>query len=240
MQNLKHQKIFTSDFNPRAQPIIQLPQSDILLPQSLSLDFIQYAFANHHEWQVEPIFAKSFPSDFSSYFNYKPAAVFVPLVQRDSGLSMLFTKRSKHLQNHAGQICFPGGRAEEKDKDEIETALREMQEEIGVHPKYIDLIGTHPSFVTVSQFIMKPVIGYLKPGFNIIPDTNEVEQVFEVPLSILMDPTQHRLHSLPMKIGNERFYFSITWQQHFIWGATAILIRNLYRFLHSAQNALKP
>lgn len=242
MQDTKqnYQTILRPDFNPRTQPIVQLPESDLLLPQTLSLEFIQNAFANHHKWQVEPIYAKSFPSDFSKYIQYKPAAVFVPLVQNESGLSMLFTKRTQHLQNHAGQICFPGGRAEASDKDSIATALREMHEEIGIEPKYINLMGTHPKYITVSKFIMEPVIGSLKPGFSIAPDANEVDQVFEVPLSVLMDPNNHILHSLPRQIGYEKFYFSMTWEQHFIWGATAALIRNFYRFLLSAQNSLKP
>lgn len=231
---------FSREFNPRTQPVVETPQTELLLPQTLTLDFIQHAFAKQHKWQVEPIYVRSFPTDFTKYAQYKPAAVFLPIVQNGDDLSLLFTKRAQHLQNHAGQICFPGGRAEATDKNSVDTALREMHEEIGVHPRFINLMGTHPSFITTSRFIMEPVIGSLKPGFSIVPDSNEVEQVFDVPLSVLMDPSQHVLHSLPVRVGYEKFYFSMTWQQHFIWGATAALVRNFYWFLLSAQKHLKP
>src|SRR5690606_23404814 len=110
----------------------------------------------------------------------------------------------------------------------IAAALRETYEEIGVGPEFIRCIGTQPGFLTSTRFTMKPVIGQILPGFTLVPNTSEVAEVFEVPLSVLMDTTLHRLHRANLPGGGHRFYFSITWQSYFIWGATAALIRNFY------------
>src|SRR5690606_6594345 len=202
---------------------------------SLQLDFICSAFDHPVEWEVEPVFSDSFQADDLEAQGVIHAAVFFPLVQRPSGLHVLFTRRASHLYDHAGQISFPGGRIEPSDHDAIAAALRETYEEIGVAPDFIRLIGTQPGFLTSTGFTMKPVIGLIRPGFTITPDTTEVAEVFEVPLSVLMDTGLHRLHEAQLPGGGHRFYFSISWKSYFIWGATAALIRNFYHYLAAAQ-----
>ncbi|NYT77819.1 CoA pyrophosphatase [Alcaligenaceae bacterium] len=231
--------VVTPGFDPQSQPVVP---ADLLAPlsqDSIQLDFICSSFGRSIDWKVEPIFTESFSADLLHPAGVVQAAVFVPLVQRPSGLHVLFTKRASHLYDHAGQICFPGGRIERTDRDAVAAALRETYEEIGVAPEFIQLIGTHPSFLTSTRFTMTPVIGVIRPGFTITPDTTEVAEVFEVPLSVLLDPRLHRLHQANLPDGGHRFYFSITWQSYFIWGATAALIRNIYHYLSAAELKIK-
>lgn len=167
------------------------------------------------------------------------ASVLVPLVQRDE-LTVLLTQRTEHLTDHAGQISFPGGRAEPEDADEVATALREAQEEIGLDPSVVEVLGRLPIYTTGTGFIVTPVIGLLPPDQPLSPDPNEVADVFEVPLSFLMNPAHHRRHQVEVE-GNRREFLSMPWQgrlhehghdrHYFIWGATAAMLRNLYRFL---------
>src|SRR3546814_114306 len=212
-----------------------------LMDTSLTLDFICKAFASQVDWQVEPVFSHSFHTDdMPIQKGVIQAAVFFPLVQRPSGLHVLFTRRASHLYDHAGQISFPGGRIEPRDLSAAAAALRETQEEIGVGPEFIQLIGTQPSFVTSTRFTMKPVIGLIRAGFTITPDETEMAEVFEVPLSVLMDAHQHHLHRANLPGGGHRSYFSITWQSYFILCATGALIRNFYYYLASGQIELRP
>ncbi|OWT65782.1 CoA pyrophosphatase [Candidimonas nitroreducens] len=223
-------------FDPLTQPVVAV--ADIppaLLPSTLELDFIRLAFGQTVPWQVEPVFADSFGSDFSHFTNTVQAAVFIPLVQRPKGLQVIFTRRASHLHDHAGQISFPGGQVDRLDRDAIAAAIRETHEEIGIAPRYLEPIGTHPVYLTSTRYTMLPVIGLVLPGFSIAPNKTEVAEVFEVPLAVLMNPGAHRLHKAQLPDGNYRYYFSITWQGHFIWGATAALIRNLYHYLAAAQ-----
>lgn len=230
-------RVVRPSFDPSKQPIVSSPVLQALAPASLQLDFICSTFLRPVHWQVEPLFAKSFLDPKSHRDNVVPAAVFMPLVQRPTGVHVLFTRRALHLYDHAGQICFPGGRIEPADADEVAAAIRETHEEIGVSPEYIHPIGVQPGFVTTTGFTMTPVIGELRPGFTVTPDKSEVAEVFEVPLSVLMDTAQHHLHRTHLGDGNDRYYFSITWQSYFIWGATAALIRNFYHYLAAAQSA---
>lgn len=225
-------------FDPMVQPVVAGQVLQPLSAASLQLDFIRQAFGRPIQWQVEPIFNGSFDKDFSHRTDVVQAAVFFPLIERPSGLHVLFTRRASHLYDHAGQISFPGGRIEASDRDAIAAALRETYEEIGVGPQFIQLIGTQPSYLTSTRFTMKPVIGQILPGFTITPDLSEVAEVFEVPLSVLMDTTMHRLHKARLPDGGYRYYFSISWQSYFIWGATAALIRNFYHYLAAAQAEL--
>lgn len=231
--------VVTPGFDPQSQPVVPADMLAPLSQDSIQLDFICSAFGRSIDWKVEPIFTEAFSADLLLPTDVVQAAVFVALVQRPSGLHVLFTKRASHLYDHAGQICFPGGRIEHTDRDAIAAALRETYEEIGVAPEFIQLIGTQPSFLTSTRFTMKPVIGLIRPGFTITPDSTEVAEVFEVPLSVLMDPRLHRLHQANLPGGGHRFYFSITWQSYFIWGATAALIRNIYHYLSAAELKIK-
>jgi 8-oxo-dGTP pyrophosphatase MutT (NUDIX family) len=164
----------------------------------------------------------------------------MPLVQRDAGLHVLFTRRAAHLHHHAGQISFPGGRIEPSDSGPVAAALRETREEIGVDRHFVQVIGTQPTLLTTTHFLMTPVIGELLPGFRVRPDESEVAEVFEVPLAVLMDPARHVLHQLETSHGHGRCYFAIPWESRFIWGATAILIRNFYHFLAASQGIAIP
>ena len=234
-------------FDPQAQPVIAPNLVLNPLPDSaLQADFITQAFSRNIEWQVEPVFAKDFlvhrdPETgllLPDHSGMIPAAVFFPLIQRENGLHVLFTRRTDHLTSHAGQICFPGGRIELHDADVIAAALRETHEEVGIGPDYIELIGTQPGFITSTGYTMQPVIGLVKPGFVVQPDQSEVAEVFEVPLSYLMDPRQHQLHQATLPDGRQRLYFSMPWNNYFIWGATAALVRNFYHYLAAAHNQL--
>jgi 8-oxo-dGTP pyrophosphatase MutT (NUDIX family) len=237
---IRDRRVVVPGFDPQTQPIVATKALVPLSPATLELDFICAAFNSPVDWHVEPVFSASFSSNFLDCNDIVRAAVFVPLVQRPSGLSVIFTRRSPQLYDHAGQISFPGGRIEPSDRDAIAAALRETQEEIGVAPQFVQLIGTQPGFLTSTRFTMQPVIGLVRPGFTITPAPDEVAEVFEVPLSVLMDPARHRLHQAQLAGGGHRFYFSITWHSYFIWGATAALIRNFYHFLAAAQTGLDP
>ncbi|MFA5488150.1 MAG: CoA pyrophosphatase [Candidimonas sp.] len=226
--------IVSAGFDPLVQPTVACGALAPLPLPALELDFIDRAFARTFTWKVEPVFTDSFSIEGQEPRDVKAAAVFFPLIQRSDGLHVLFTRRATHLSNHAGQISFPGGRIEASDQDAVAAALRETQEEIGVGPEFVRLIGAQPSFLTSTRFAMKPIIGELRPGFVLRPDASEVAEVFEVPLSFLMDTSKHRLHMVQLPSGNSRYYFSITWESYFIWGATAALIRNFYHYLAAA------
>lgn len=229
-----------TSFDPQIQPVLPSAPLPALPPECLRLDYIRQAFLRPVDWRVEPLFAQAFTPGGDAHARARQAAVLMPLVQRDAGLHVLFTRRAEHLHHHAGQVSFPGGRIESSDSDPIAAALRETREEIGVERRFVQVIGTQPTLLTTTRFLMTPVIGELLPGFHIRPDESEVAEVFEVPLSVLMDPDRHVLHRLETSLGHGRCYFSIRWESHFIWGATAILIRNFYHFLAAAQGLAAP
>ncbi|WP_368640522.1 CoA pyrophosphatase [Castellaniella ginsengisoli] len=229
-----------ANFDPQVQPVLPSAPLPPLPPECLRLDAIRQAFQHPVDWRVEPLFAQSFVPGGDSYARARQAAVLMPLVQRDTGLHVLFTRRAAHLHHHAGQISFPGGRIETSDRDPVAAALRETHEEIGVEQRFIQVIGTQPTLLTTTHFLMTPVIGELLPGFHLHPDEAEVAEVFEVPLAVLMNPDRHVLHQMATSLGHGRCYFAIRWQSYFIWGATAILVRNLYHFLAAAQGIAAP
>lgn len=170
------------------------------------------------------------------------AAVLVPLVQRADGLHVLLTQRTDHLRSHAGQISFPGGRAEPEDDGAAGTALREAQEEVGLAPQWVDIIGQLPVYTTVTRYVVTPVVALVQPHATLVLDSFEVAEAFEVPLSFLMNPAHHRRHTFAFD-GKERQFLSMPWRReaaadgsaaardYFIWGATAAMLRNLYSAL---------
>ena len=161
------------------------------------------------------------------------AAVLLPLVMRDR-LSLLLTQRTAHLSTHSGQIAFPGGKVDADDADATAAALREAQEEIGLSPSHVEVLGTLPQYITGTQFFITPVVALVRPNFELQPNPHEVDDVFEVPLDFLMDPANHRRHGFEWE-GELREWYSMPYQdgntERFIWGATAGMLRNLYRFL---------
>ncbi len=155
------------------------------------------------------------------------AAVLVPLIEAPEGFRVLFTRRTEHLSNHAGQISFPGGRCEPGDRDAIACALRETEEEIGLDRRFVTIFGRLDPYVTVTGFRIEPVVGFVAPGFTLRPDADEVAEVFEVPLDFLLDPRNHRRDS-GMRNGIQRYWYAIPYGRHNIWGATAGMLMNLY------------
>ena len=157
----------------------------------------------------------------------------VPLVMR-AELSLLLTQRGQHLSTHSGQIAFPGGRCDDTDTDAVHTALREAHEEVGLEADFVEVLGTLPTYTTGSGYVITPVVALVRTGFALQANPDEVADVFEVPLSFLMNPAHHRSHTLQTPIG-PRHWISMPYQdglqERYIWGATAGMLRNLYRFL---------
>ena len=159
-----------------------------------------------------------------------PAAVLVPLIERENDLTVLLTQRATQLKNHAGQISFPGGRIELSDDGPREAALREAREEVGLDPSFVDVVGYLPDHVIVSGFLVTPVVAFVQPGFELLLDSGEVESTFEVPVNFLFDPQNHRTRR--RRIGTserEIDVIDIPFGEHNIWGATAGMIFTLYR-----------
>ncbi len=160
------------------------------------------------------------------------ASVLVPIVAHGDAPTVLFTQRTAHLKNHSGQISFPGGRAEAVDASPERTALRETWEEIGLAEERIELLGRLSDYHTRTGYRITPIVGIVKPPFELRPDDNEVAEVFEVPLAFLLDARNHQRHSREFE-GEERHFFAIPYQQRYIWGATAGMLINLHRYLKS-------
>ncbi len=158
------------------------------------------------------------------------AAVLIPLLLKADGLSVLLTQRTDHLHDHAGQISFPGGRMDPGDSSPNDTALRESEEEIGLDRQGVEIIGHLPQYLTVSGYSVTPVVGLVKPQAEYALDAFEVADVFEVPLHFLMDPANHQVRVWESDQGSRRFY-SMPYENRFIWGATAGMLRNLYHLL---------
>lgn len=171
---------------------------------------------------------------FQPGLTLRRAAVLVPLVDRPEGLTVLLTQRTDHLSSHAGQISFPGGRAEEIDSSPIETALRESEEEIGLHRRHVQIVGVLPEYVTASAYRVRPVVGLVTPPFDLKADPNEVAEIFEVPLSFLMNGANHQRMSFELPEGaGRRSFYAMPYERFFIWGATAGMLRNLFHFLRA-------
>jgi 8-oxo-dGTP pyrophosphatase MutT (NUDIX family) len=159
-----------------------------------------------------------------------PAAVLVPIVNRPSGLQLLLTQRTAHLSDHAGQISFPGGRAEDTDASLAATALRETEEEVGLPRSAVAVLGTLPCYETVTGYRVTPVVGWVEPPFELTPDPFEVADVFEVPLDFLLTPANQQRH-FRMLGDVRRDYWAIPWRDRYIWGATAAMLVILERTL---------
>lgn len=164
-----------------------------------------------------------------------PAAVLIPLVLRETGLTVLLTQRTAHLRDHAGQISFPGGRCEESDRTPQAAALREAQEEVGLEPAQVELLGELPQYSTATGFTITPVVGLVRPPLNLKLDDFEVADVFEVPFEFLMDTHNHQRHQVEFQ-GALRAYYAMPWEGYFIWGATAGMLVSLQRFLYAARD----
>ncbi len=164
-----------------------------------------------------------------------PAAVLVPVVMRPEGPTVLLTQRTAHLRDHAGQVSFPGGRWEREDDSPEETALREAEEEVGLHRRHVEIIGRMPQFFTITGFAVTPVVAVVTPPFDLKIDDFEVAEVFEPPLGFLLDPVNHVKHEVEHR-GRAHHYWSMPWQGYHIWGATAGMLRQLSEIFSAASD----
>jgi 8-oxo-dGTP pyrophosphatase MutT (NUDIX family) len=165
-----------------------------------------------------------------------PAAVLVGLVDRPGGMTILFTKRTLHLTDHAGQIAFPGGRIEPTDADAAAAALREAEEEVGLATRHVEMLGRLDTYVTRTGFEVTPCVGFVAPPESYRPDPFEVAEVFEVPLGFFLDVRSRKLESRVFQ-GRQRFFYAYPWGDYYIWGATAGMLNNLVEVLGPADEA---
>jgi 8-oxo-dGTP pyrophosphatase MutT (NUDIX family) len=227
--------------DPRAAPTLPLPALPPVPSERLTPDALRERFRHPPAWVPEVRQDSRFFGQTS-----RRAAVLVPLIARPAGVTVLLTERTARLRSHAGQIAFPGGQTDPQDRDPIATALREAQEEIALPSSAAQVLGMLPPYVTSSRYDVTPVVALIDPGFTPRSNPDEVAQVFEAPLSFLMNPAHHRWHRLvqgggPDGPGRTYEWFSMPWhgrsatggppREWFIWGATAGMLRNFYRFL---------
>lgn len=168
---------------------------------------------------------------------FKPAAVLIPIVSRDP-LTVLLTLRTGEMgqgpsSTHAGQIAFPGGKIETDDTDAQAAALREAHEEIGLDPQFVEPLGFTEAYRTGTGYVITPVVALVRPGFDLTPNPSEVAEVFEVPFAFLMDEANHRIDSFTWR-GDERQFYAMPYEQRYIWGATAGILKALHRRLFQA------
>jgi 8-oxo-dGTP pyrophosphatase MutT (NUDIX family) len=159
-----------------------------------------------------------------AFADVREAAVLVPLVWHAGAPTVLLTRRSDQLSAHPGQISFPGGKQDAQDANAVDTALREAQEEIGLEPDRVSVLGTLPRFVTVSRFSVVPVVALIEPPLELILQPGEVAEIFEVPLARVMQ-AENYLHHVFERDGGQGHYLSLSYRRHFIWGTTAAMLR---------------
>jgi len=166
------------------------------------------------------------------YNEIRSASVLVPVIARGETAHVVLTQRPDDLPVHGGQISFPGGKADARDRDLFETALRESHEEIGLRPDQVSVLGVLDTYQTVTGFRVLPVVGLVEPDFQPQIDRREVAEAFEVPLSFLMDPVNHQRHGREIH-GLRRNYYVMPYGERYIWGATAGIVKNMYDRLYA-------
>jgi 8-oxo-dGTP pyrophosphatase MutT (NUDIX family) len=164
--------------------------------------------------------------DFGITGPLKPAAVLVPLIERPAGMTVLLTLRTKNLSSHSGQISFPGGRVELCDAAPVHTALRESEEEIGLAPARVEVLGRLENYVVGTGYRITPVVGFVDPEQRFVRDEGEVAEIFEVPLNLVMEPSNYRREHMRIK-NVDRSYYVLPYGDYNIWGATAAILANL-------------
>jgi len=162
----------------------------------------------------------------------RDAAVLVPVVDHGDTATVLLTTRNSNLRSHSGQIAFPGGRIDPTDPSPEAAALREAEEEVGLDASFVDVVGRLPDYVSGSGYRIAPVLSVVRPNFLLTINRDEVDDAFEVPLSFLMDPANHRRDSRIWET-RERFFYTMPFGERYIWGVTAGILRTLYERLYA-------
>jgi 8-oxo-dGTP pyrophosphatase MutT (NUDIX family) len=219
------------EFDPQLVPVFQVDvHLTAVAAQHLTPEALQARFTNPPAWQPELVRERMFKDRAPTQ-----AAVLLGLVMRDEP-TVLLTQRPAHMSTHAGQIAFAGGKCDEGDANAAATALREAHEEVGLDARHVKVLGTLPQYVTGSAFSVTPVVALISPAMTLQINTHEVSDAFEVPLAFLMNPAHHRWHRHTFE-GVTREWLSMPYQdgsqQRFVWGATAGMLRNFYRFLQA-------
>ncbi len=220
-----------SNFDPLKVPVDRIDSHLApVLGDRWTAQALQQRFAQPPKWRPEIMRERKF-------MDREPAqaAVLMGLVMRDEP-TVLLTQRTEHMSTHAGQVAFAGGKCDSQDADAAATALREAYEEVGLESHHVLVLGELPTYITGSAFHVTPIVALIDPAMQLQINTNEVAHAFEVPLAYLMDPANHRWHVWEFE-GVQRQWLSMPYQdghhQRFIWGATAGMLRNFYRFLQA-------
>lgn len=220
----------TTSFDPQSLAIHSYADEPALPLASISLDFLRHRFLQDILWSPEN-------TEESSLFKggeFRPASVLMPIIAREHGLQVLLTQRAAHLHHHGGQISFPGGRVDATDTSAEHTALREAQEEIGLAESQVEVLGRLPQYYTGTGFSVTPVVALVHPPYEFSSDPFEVASIFEVPLRFLMNPRHHQRRQINFPDGRgSRSFYAMPYQDYFIWGATAGMLRNLFHFLRA-------
>lgn len=221
-------------FDPRSVPVVAVDHHlPAVHPECLTPAALRERFASPPAWQAEVVAEKRFTTRAWAH-----ASVLIALVpgRAADGLSVVLTQRTERMSTHSGQIAFPGGKADDTDADAVATALREAHEEVGLETRGVEVLGTLPNYLTGTAFVVSPVVALVPAPQMWRPNAHEVDAVFEVPLEFLMNPAHHRHHTVEFA-GTTRQWFSMPYTEpasgteRFIWGATAGMLRNLYRLL---------
>jgi 8-oxo-dGTP pyrophosphatase MutT (NUDIX family) len=226
-----------SIFDPREVPIVSRDSHMPPVEQSLlTPDGLRLRFTQEKQWQAEvtdenrAALAREGSVRAGRGNELTPAAVLIPLIMHENELKILLTQRTAHLHDHPGQISFPGGRSDPQDSSAIDTALREAEEEIGLPSNRVEVLGSLPHYLTITGYQVTPVVSLVDAGHTYEPDEFEVADIFEVPMAYLMNPHHHEQRMWESPQGYRRFY-AMPYENKFIWGATAGMLRNLYHFL---------
>jgi 8-oxo-dGTP pyrophosphatase MutT (NUDIX family) len=218
--------LVNASFDPKFTLIESIAGESAIIQEKISVTWLRTRFAN------PPVWIPEIGEDYR--YLSTPASVLLPIVIRPDGLTLLLTQRTAHLTDHGGQISFPGGRAEADDTSAIETALREAEEEIGLNRRHVEVIGTLPDYFTGTGYRITPIVSLVQPPFDLCAAPFEVAEIFEVPFSFLMDGMNHqrRIAHFSGELAHRPFY-AIPYEDFFIWGATAGILRNLFHFLRA-------
>lgn len=233
-------------FDPQAADIEPLIQEPALPEQALSFSHLEQVFSriqrqrDFPRWSPEQLRDRRRPLVPVTRETATRASVLIPLMlscEPLGSIQVVLTQRTADLSSHAGQVSFPGGRAESHDESPHVTALREAHEEIGLHPERVKVWGEMPDYLTATGFLVTPVIGHVASSAEFSKDPREVAHIFQVPLSFLMDPANHQRRLVTADkspTGEAIRFFAMPYENFFIWGATAAILRNLYRLLWAA------